>query len=57
MNVSFTNQQRHALARILLIAAGAIGVATLAVATNPLSSGFTLRAETLIALVQGVLGA
>jgi hypothetical protein len=57
MNITFTSQQRHTLARVLLISAAAIGFVTLAAATNALAGGFTVRAETLIAFAQGALGA
>ena len=57
MNITFTSQQRHALARILLVSAAVIGLVTLAAAAKALPSGFAVRAESLIAIAQGVLGA
>jgi hypothetical protein len=57
MNITFTGQQRHRLTRVLLISAAAVGLVTLAMATNALPNGFMVRAETLIAFAQGALGA
>ena len=40
MNVIFTSQQRHALARILLVSAAVIGLVTLAAAAKAHPNGF-----------------
>lgn len=57
MNVTFTTQQRNAVAQGLMIFAAAFAFLSFAAATGSMPSGFTVQSETLLAFVQGVLGA
>ncbi len=57
MNITFNSPQRHTVAQGLLILAAAIALVTLAVAVGSMPSGFTVRAEILVAFAQGALGA
>lgn len=57
MNVAFTTRQRHTVAQGLLIFAAAIVLVSLAASTGSMPSGLSVQAETLMAFVQGVLGA
>ena len=57
MNITFNGPQRHTVAQGLLILAAAIVFVTVALAAGSMPSGFTVRAEILVAFAQGALGA